>query len=340
MSERTKRPETPILTERLLFPSFQARFYRHGVDRVAKVYNHQDVWDGVIPLGDELQRAALMSREVTCLKGSAPSLNAQFSAVQVPTTVYPYREVDTAIVMDEIPTQAFLESKIQAKQPIDPHIFAAIARRVADFHFDVTACPRAEVPSMAQYLQDLMSGESQLLLTGAEADERKIYNHWGDRIAAYIDKHSVTLEQRREVLGEPVVGHGDIKASNMVYFPSGEVGIIDPAPVKLWQINDRRMDAGFFRIELELMGLGNEAATYWQAYNEAYNIKLSEQQFTPAERKMLEHSHAIIDTVSDIYRLTIFHRLAVKKGVNPQCGPVSKRRLEEIYSQIENGTVQ
>ena len=323
-AESTTNPIPKVLTDQRAFGSFQANFYNCD-QSLAKVYGHEDIWGGLIPLGNPTKRQSLIAREVACLKALAPSLDAQVVTVTVPNG-----EIDTGIVMNEIPRAAFLEQSILSGQVVPPKVFTDIARRVADFHFDSIACPRADVPSMSQYLQELMAAESKMLLEGADIDEQKIYHKWGNLIAKYIDAHTPDLERRRQLLGEPIVGHGDIKSSNMAYLEGDEVCIIDPAPVDMWQINDRRMDAGFFKTELELIGRNDDAQTYWQEYDKAYLEYVAKQGLEPQDMAFIQESNRIIDRISDLYRLTIFHRLAVKKGVNPERGPVSKQLLETL----------
>lgn len=327
--------EIPIVLaseQRVALPSFQATFYKINDQQLAKLYGRERVW-GMIPLDTEEGRAHVMEREVACLTRLAPNLNARIAPITIGTGE---SAVDTAIIMNRIPAADFLEARLASGKSLTARQVTEIAQRIAAFHFDTQACPPAEVTSLQDFLSSLMAQETAILAQNHPGDSIQ-YQRWGDIMQVYITRYAPLLDAREALLGEPIIGHGDIKTGNIAISenPDGSetVHIIDPAPVDMWQINDRRMDAYFLRTDLQLAGETAAADAYWNAYSEAYQQHIDALHLSPRERQLIEESNGVIDAISNIYRLTIFHRLS-RAGGDTQKAELTHDILTQTHEQL------
>lgn len=303
MSQEKIIGETPLSNH-----SFQAHLFTIAGDleHLAKLYIHEPVW-GIIHLEDDEERAGIMAREVSCNSVLAPGLDCLIEDVRTQNG-----EVDSAITMQRLDEGYFWDRKIMSGQYIPRYAIQAVAKQLIEFHFNQRLCPPAspEDPNyMPQFLNELMAIEFGIL-------EREVMGYdrtWEGLMAAYILQNESVLNRRRELAGEPIVGHGDIKSDNIASSPDGQVYIIDPAPLLLWQINDRRMDAMFLRIGLEVMGRLEEADYFWDEYDKGYMQKVPDARLSSKETAEIMESNEVIDRISRIYRLIIFYRLAHKE---------------------------
>lgn len=292
---------------KLPFQSFQATFY--SIDElpgyIGKAYGHERIW-GIIPLDSPDEREAIIAEEIKLLQALAPQLNPSFAFLD-----FPNGSREEAIVMRRVEPSGFLEEKLSRGEQVPLDAYQEIARKIADFHFRSEVCPPAEVLSMATFLLNLMHRE-MLILRERFSRESPLYGNWENLIRTYIENNTQIFDRRQSLMGEPIYGHGDIKIPNIVFVP--DVGIIDPAPIKIWKINDRRMDAYFLAADLELSGFTEEASAYWEEYNAAYNLHIKSMGLSLEEQAEIRDSNKIIDMISRVYRLTIFYRLAKVVG--------------------------
>lgn len=311
---------------KLPFQSFQATFY--SVDElpgyIGKVYGHERIW-GMIPLDSPVERDVIIAEEIKLLQVLAPQLNPHSAFLDFQNGT---REV--AIVMKRVNPSGFLEERLSRGEQVPLDLYQELARKIADFHFRPEVCPPAEVSSMATFLLNLMR-EEMLILRERFSEESSVYEDWGNLIRAYIENNAQALNRRQLLIGEPIYGHGDIKIPNIVFVP--DVGIIDPAPIKIWKVNDRRMDAYFLRADLELSGFAEEASAYWGEYNVAYDSRIASMGLSIDEQTEIKDSNRIIDLISHVYRLTIFYRLAKSAG-DVQRASKAEELLSDAYEKI------
>lgn len=179
---------------------------------------------------------------------------------------------------------------------------------MADYHFNAELCPPVPSTPIDVFLSTLLQQEIKILATQLPEDEQT-FNRWDEQMQKYIKYHANLLVHRQHLLGEPVMGHGDTKINNIIVTEEG-VGIMDPAPVVLWRINERRMDAFFMAADLELSGHKDAADSFWNAYLDAYNQHISAHRLSPEEENIVVLSNPVVDLITSIYRFGIFYRLA------------------------------
>lgn len=322
----TEREFRVLPESKLPFESFQATFY--SIDElpgyIGKVYGHERVW-GIIPLDSPVERDVIIAEEIKLLKALAPQLNPHFALLDFPNGLR-----EEAIVMKRVGSSDFLEEKLSRGEQIPLDFYQEVARKIADFHFRPEVCPSADVLSMATFLESLMRGE-MLILRERFSEESSVYEDWENLISAYIENNAQTLNRRQSLIGEPIYGHGDIKIPNIFLVP--DVGIIDPAPIKIWKINDRRMDAYFLTADLELSGFTKEASVYWEEYDVAYSSHIESMGLSVEEQADIKDSNRIVDLISQVYRLTIFYRLAKAVG-DVQRTNKAEELLSDAYGNI------
>lgn len=299
-----QRQELPVMEQKLPFNSFLARFYDHN-GRVVKIYNHEDVWGGVIELSNEHVRNEIIDREIACSRALATAMEHDELTVLVPNEEGELVE-ERALIMNYLEESSMLDDQMQT-QEIPEEVFRQVALKLVNFHFNEEACPTARV-YMTGFLRSLFANEIAIL-AGKFPDQAADFAQWEEKIMAYIEQHAEVLDQQTTHMAEPVVGHGDVLPRNIARTAAGETMILDPAPVLLWQVNHRRMDAEFMHTELLLQGKYAEAEAYWETYTRAYDEYLEQSGLSPEALAQVQAGIPVVDDISRLYRLMIFYRL-------------------------------
>lgn len=309
----------------LPFPSEQARFYvapplyEAGIPpglRVAKVYSQTLNLFGMVDLANLAARDRLITTEMQYLEQMAPVMQPRRERVLLTDGNY-----SDAIVMRLLPKDAFLESRIIANEPISSEILQQVASAIHTYQANPELHYPVKVESYTEYMKGIFAG----LLTevkGVRSHDVNQYEQWEAQIMAYIEKNAEPLNRRQTELNQPHMGHGDLKAANMIEF-EGEIGILDPAPCDEWRVSDSRMEATFLRTELILAGRPEEAAAYWNEYT-----RLSHQDPRALANQDTE---VAIDTLAHLYHLILFHMLHSdsRPAVSEQAARLTDSTLKE-----------
>lgn len=322
--------KAPIMEQQLPFSSFLARFYDHQ-GRVVKIYNHEDVWGGVIALSNPGVRDEIIDREITCSHAMAPAMEHTDMTVLVPNAEGELVE-ERAIVMNYLEEGSMLDEQMRT-QEIPEDVFREIAAKLVTFHFDREACPSARV-YMSGFLRSLFANEIAIL-AGRFPDQAEEFAAWEQKIMAYIEQHEEQLDAQTRLMAEPVVGHGDVLPRNIARPSTGDIMILDPAPVMLWQVNHRRMDAEFMRTELILQGKQEEADAYWDTYSRMYDEYLEQAGLSPEQLEEVRAGIPVVDEISRLYRLMIFYRLGKSDTHygNQQRAQMCEQMMQEWFNR-------
>ncbi len=313
--------ETPstrlTVQERQILPveSFQAEFYSLEPNGVIKVYGTNRVAGGV-PLDDPEAREKIIRREVQVLQQAAPDLQAQLVSV-----VMPDGTLTEGIMMIFVAPNCLVENLIQLPESRATIDWILIAQSIADYHANQELCPPVN-KEYNVFLTDLLINEITILCREFP-DETHKYQQWRTIISYLLRKYQPQLNDYGHLFNDPVLGHGDIKCANLAII-NQRVNLMDPAPIKIWQIEGKRMGASFLRIELELQGLQADADKYWQAYDQAWKTQYEDTYSPERHDDMLE----MIDQFNRLYRYLIFYRLS-KNSTTPSD--------QKIHQQCEQG---
>jgi len=315
---------------RLNYSSFQANFYivPNKPGRILKVYGTESLYGGLLDLSNPRVRSEVMERECQCLKMLAPEGRPAITQTNVDGKPL------TAIEISKHDPSDFLDYRLDRGEKVGEGVVERIAERLADFHFHNDCCPQAEVSSMDSFLRNLINIEDSVLTSTFYPELGSKSNWWKTAAMRFLSANESSLEKYSHLVGPPIVGHGDIKSDNIVVAPNA-ILLFDSAPVPVWRINTRRMDADFFRTELELRGLTSEMDNFWSTYNELYYQNLEKKGLNKSEINEVKEINKILDMISRIYRLYIFLRLSHPALHNvPKRAKICEALLDEACAAI------
>lgn len=315
------------LDEPLEYNSFQATFYdlQFPPGYIAKVYTKEKMWD-LIPFNDLEARHQIMVRELECLRILASTLDPQIRQVQLPGGL-----LEQAIIMKKVESSQFMDAKLLATESIGVVQIDHLVDKIIAYHFNPEVCPQAKVETMCKYMVHLIDIETKILVDHFP-DESEKYLHWHKAITSWIAKNSQHFELRQQTLHEPIIGHGDIKTTNIFWDSANSAGIIDTCPVADWRVQDRIMDAFFVAVDLELSGFQKIADQFREKYLLKYknNIRKKLEQ---TDLLSTEQSIELMCVFSRIYHLIIFLRLAKISG-NIQRAELAEKLLMKDMEKI------
>ena len=308
--------------------SFQAKILivNNGTE-VAKVYERIHLFE-LVDLRDDEQRDALMRREVTCINSLSASMNARVEDVMMEGG-----RIEKAIVMKRLQAQDFLFRRVQNGEALNPSQLETLARTMANFHFNPASCP-VQNESLTAFFTRLLATEKTLL--SARVDNNQDLLEKISRLFTTMERFIQDNTDRFDVIGkrldEPVLGHGDLKSLNMVFEQGGGVHVLDVAPLTLWQVNTRRMDAMFFTAEMKLIGRESEATTFFERYDREYRKLQADAGNGYDNDTLVRGVVEKLDTVAEFYRYIIFFRLTFI-GVNPERAPRCCELLDKVVDE-------
>lgn len=311
---------------KLNLDSFQATFYEGKNNTLYKVYGTENVW-GLIPFNDPDQREAIIDREVLYLQNIAPQLKAKKIKVVIDGIT------TSAIQMAIIKKESFLRSMLDSGKHIPKQTWVKIAKQMTKFQKKAELCPYEETP-YNEFLTKLLSQEISLLISHFPKNQ-KTYKKWGATISTALTNNENVLGVYNDVFQEPVIGHGDAKIDNIAIIGNG-INIIDPAPIKQWQTNCRRMDAHFLYTDLLLSGKEKEGKLYWTAYKKEWNkLVAKKRKDSGLKKQQLEIVIQTVDKFIELYRLLIFYRLSLNTLSTKPDNKVAEQRNKLCKTKIE-----
>lgn len=311
--------------------SFQANILlvNDGTE-VAKVYDRINLF-GLIDLADENQRRVLMEREVTCLNALSESVGARIESILTPSG-----EVVPAIIMKRFPASEFLFRRLAANEELAPQHIEKLGDAICTFHFNSTSCP-VEPIQVSDLFEQLLSTERGLLspLVSDDPIAQQSVERWFSTMEQLVSDNKPKFDVAGTYLGEPVLGHGDLKSLNMVFSENGDVHVLDVAPYRLWQINARRMDAMFFNAEMKVIGREQEAKVFFNRYDSEYTRRQESLGRRYDSSDVVGEAIQKMDVLSEFYRYIIFYRLTFL-GVDPERSTRCEQLLNETVHRAEN----
>lgn len=296
--------------------SFQANILTvNDGKEVAKVYDRTHLF-GLVDLRVDAERDELMKREVACLNALSPSMNARIEPVMLQDG-----RTENAIVMKRLEADEFLFRRIEKGEALPAEQLGKLAETIAHFHFNSGACP-VQAECVSEFFSRLLATEKSLLSerVANNPEMREKVEQWFATMERFIEDNKDRFDVIGNYLGEPVRGHGDLKSLNMVFAKNGDVQVIDVAPLELWQINTRRMDAMFFTAEMKLIGREAEAKAFFDRYDHEYRARQRDAGKGYEHDDLVGKTVEKLDAVAEFYRYIIFFRLTFL-GVNPERAP-------------------
>lgn len=315
--------------------SFQAKILTvNGGTEVAKVYERIHLFE-LVDLRDDAQRDALMNREVACLNALSPSMNAR-----VETVMLDDGSTEKAIVMKRHDAQGFLFRRIANEETLNPEQLGKLAETIANFHFNPESCP-VQTEGLISFLTELLATEKNLLSARVANDPKLLdkVQRWFATMEGFIANNADKFDVVGNYLREPVLGHGDLKSLNMVFDEAGGVHVLDVAPLTLWQLNTRRMDAMFFAAEMRLVGREAEATAFFERYDQEYRARQANAGRGYNNDDVVGKTVERLDTISEFYRYIIFFRLTFL-GVNPERAPRCTELLDKAVDRAAKNLYQ
>lgn len=305
---------TKIVVSLVEFHSSNAAFY-HINDPIdpssdlLKIINHEDAWDNT-PFSKESVRKERIVRESELLNAYSQDMQATPVIVTFDNSKTKYE----AVKMRNIDKSGFFETLIQTNQrlPIaetahavlniisNPRVCPTVANiEEAVYKYDI---PGNKVPlnTIEDFLRYTIQFEVKLAKDASPTDEK--CSQWENVLLSYITRNADILNKRRELLR---FTHGDLRLSNMAVINNAVVAI-DPVEKPLWQINDGRMEAGFFYTDLLVHGLDKEVALFWNTLSEKY--KDTEKSIGA------EDSAEIMDNITLGYRLLVLYSMNIHEN--------------------------
>jgi len=316
---------------RLDCSSFQATFHivQSKPDSVLKVYGTESLYGGFLDLSNPQVRREVIEREMQCLGMLAPEARPRITRTNVNGVEL------TALEMARYEPSDFLDYRLDRGEKVGKGVVERVAERLAGFHFHNGFCPPAEISSMYSFLRDLIGIEDRMLTGKFYPELGAKSNWWKTATIRYLLANEPSLKRYSKLVGAPIVGHGDIKSDNIVIANDGAILLLDSAPVPVWRINTRRMDADFFRTELEIRGLTPEMKKFWATYDELYYYNLDKQGLSRSQIEEVREINKIHDTISRIYRLYIFLRLSHPNLHNkPERAKICEALLDKACAEI------
>jgi aminoglycoside phosphotransferase family enzyme len=308
--------------------SFQANILivNDGTE-VAKVYERIHLFD-LVDLRDDTQRDSLMNREVACLNALSPAMNARIETVMIGDG-----RLEKAIVMKRHEANEFLFRRMDRGEALSPAQLEKLAETIANFHFNPVSCP-VQSECLTDFFTRLLATE-KALLSDRIADKPELQSkvkRWFTTMERFIAHNADGFDVIGDYLSEPILGHGDLKSLNMVFGEKGDVHVLDVAPLALWQINTRRMDAMFFTAEMRLVGRDAEAKVFFDRYDHEYRRHQADAGKGYEPYDIVGRAVEKLDSVAEFYRYIIFFRLTFL-GVNPERAPGCTELLENVVDR-------
>jgi|GEM_PF-6015044 len=239
--------------------------------------------------------------------------------------------IPTAILISP-PTPVFLSAKVTAGT-ISKADLEAVADLLVQYHFNHLICPMV-FTKLAEVLQKKVVEEARKAVVEciSKADvKNRLVNDWFDRMLGYIILKTECITAAAIGLLEPIQGFGDLRLNNIASLSEGRVAFLNIDPTGDDFVRTRRMDGGLIRAELLMLRRKDDADTYWNAYEQAYQKKLATlNQFYPAD-SVIAKGVLAIDIIGQ------FHQFR-----KAYCSAISKRDLvaaktaEDLISTLLN----